>query len=272
MAPSTDTGSGTGSEPAAGLDDTTVRADAGGAADRPDATDRPLRAFGVALGLTVLALVVGNLVALAVLVPLLVGGVALSGLALVGLSVLGVQLVGFGGVSLWYARRSKRRLLRLRRPTWRDAGWTVGGTVAALAVATAAGLLMAQLGLEPTSGLSELGRVDARVFLVLIPLSVLVIAPTEELLFRGVVQGRLREAFGPGAAVVLASLLFGSIHFLNFGGPLPARLAPTLTIAVVSLLFGYAYERTGNLLVPVVVHGGYNAALLAVSYVSVTAV
>jgi hypothetical protein len=272
MAPSTDTGSGTGSEPGASLDDTTVRADAGGAADRPDATDRPLRAFGVALGLTVLALVVGNLVALAVLVPLLVGGVALSGLALVGLSVLGVQLVGFGGVSLWYARRSKRRLLRLRRPTWRDAGWTVGGTVAALAVATAAGLLMAQLGLEPTSGLSELGRVDARVFLVLIPLSVLVIAPTEELLFRGVVQGRLREAFGPGAAVVLASLLFGSIHFLNFGGPLPARLAPTLTIAVVSLLFGYAYERTGNLLVPVVVHGGYNAALLAVSYVSVTAV
>jgi hypothetical protein len=272
MAPSTDTGSGTGSEPGASLDDTTVRADAGGAADRPDATDRPLRAFGVALGLTLLALVVGNLVALAVLVPLLVGGVALSGLALVGLSVLGVQLVGFGGVSLWYARRSKRRLLRLRRPTWRDAGWTVGGTVAALAVATAAGLLMAQLGLEPTSGLSELGRVDARVFLVLIPLSVLVIAPTEELLFRGVVQGRLREAFGPGAAVVLASLLFGSIHFLNFGGPLPARLAPTLTIAVVSLLFGYAYERTGNLLVPVVVHGGYNAALLAVSYVSVTAV
>jgi hypothetical protein len=272
MAPSTDTGPGSGTGSGTGLDDTTAPDTTDGAADRPDATDRPLRAVAVVFGLTVLALVVGNLVALAVLVPLLVGGVALSGLALVGLSVLGVQLVGFGGVSLWYARRSRRRLLRLRRPTWRDAGWTVGGTLAALAVATAAGLLMARLGLEPTSGLSELGQVDARVFLVLIPLSVLVIAPTEELLFRGIVQGRLRGAFGPGAAILLASLLFGAIHFLNFGGPLPARLAPTLTIAAVSLLFGYAYERTGNLLVPIVVHGGYNAALLAASYVSVTSV
>ena len=182
------------------------------------------------------------------------------------------EVVGFVGVSLLYARRTGRRALRVRRPTGRDALWVAGGVVAALLLAAAAGVVMTELGLEPTSGLSELGELDTRVFLVLIPLSVLVIAPTEELLFRGVVQGRLRGAFGPGAAILLASLLFGAIHFLNFGGPLPARLAPTLTIAAVSLLFGYAYERTGNLLVPVVMHGGYNAALLAVTYLSVVGV
>jgi membrane protease YdiL (CAAX protease family) len=234
--------------------------------------DSPLRAVAVAVGLTVAALVVGNLVALVVLVPLLVLGGGVSPLLLVAVSVFGVQVVGFVGVSLLYARRTGRRALRVRRPTGRDALWVAGGVVAALLLAAAAGVVMTELGLEPTSGLSELGELDTRVFLVLIPLSVFVIAPTEELLFRGVVQGRLRESFGPVAAVIAASLCFGSIHFLNFGGPLAARLAPTLAIVLVSLLFGYAYERTGNLLVPVVMHGGYNAALLAVTYLSVVGV
>lgn len=238
--------------------------------DRVD--DRQLRAVAVAVGLTVAALVVGNLVALVVLVPLLVVGGGVSPLLLVGVSVFGVQVVGFVGVSLLYTRRTGRRALRVRRPTGRDAVWVAGGVVAALLVAAAAGVVMTELGLEPTSGLSELGELDTRIFLVLIPLSVLVIAPTEELLFRGVVQERLRESFGPVAGVVAASLCFGSIHFLNFGGPLAARLAPTLAIVLVSLLFGYAYERTGNLLVPVVMHGGYNAALLAVTYLSVVGV
>lgn len=235
-------------------------------------TDRRLRAVTVAVALTVTALVLGNLVALVVLVPLLLLGGSVSPLLLVGISVFGVQVVGFVGVSLLYARRTGRRAVVVRRPTGRDALWVGGGVLAALLIAAAAGVVMTELGLEPTSGIADLGELDTRVFLVLIPLSVLVIAPTEELLFRGVIQGRLRESFGPVAAVVGASLCFGSIHFLNFGGPLTARLAPTLAIMLVSLLFGYGYERTGNLLVPVVMHGGYNAALLAVTYLSVVGV
>jgi hypothetical protein len=242
-------------------------AEIGTAGDR--GATRRARALAVAAGLTVAALVLGNLVALVVLVPLLVLGGTVSPLLLVGISVFGVQVVGFVGVSLLYARRTGRRAFLVRRPTGRDALWVGGGVIAALLIAAGAGVVMTELGLEPTSGIADLGELDTRVFLVLIPLSVLVIAPTEELLFRGVIQGRLRESFGPVAAVVAASIFFGSIHFLNFGGPLTARLAPTLAITLVSLLFGYAYERTGNLLVPVVMHGGYNAALLAVTYLSI---
>ena len=37
-------------------------------------------------------------------------------------------------------------------------------------------------------------------------------------LFRGVIQGRLGRSFGPVAAVVGSSLLFGSIHLGNYTG------------------------------------------------------
>ena len=36
--------------------------------------------------------------------------------------------------------------------------------------------------------------------------------------FRGVIQGRLGRSFGPIAAVIESSLLFGSIHLRNYTG------------------------------------------------------
>lgn len=52
-----------------------------------------------------------------------------------------------------------------------------------------------------------------------------VVAPIEELLFRGAIQGRLRRAFGPTGAIVGASARFACVHVLNFTGPVGGGLA-----------------------------------------------
>ena len=102
-------------------------------------------------------------------------------------------------------------------------------------------------------------------------LSVLVVAPVEEFVFRGVVQGRLRAAFGPVPAIVGASLLFGSLHLANYSGNPVSVVAGALMIAVVGSVFGTLYELSDNLAVPVLIHAIYNVILLVSSYLAMTA-
>jgi membrane protease YdiL (CAAX protease family) len=55
-------------------------------------------------------------------------------------------------------------------------------------------------------------------------------------------------------------------------GPVVGTVGATLVsvglVTAVSLVLGYVYERTDNLVVPAAVHGFYNATLLVVAYVS----
>ena len=96
-----------------------------------------------------------------------------------------------------------------------------------------------------------------------------VVAPiAEEFFFRGLVQtylvgffqrrfpGFIRPAWGGGRwiALVVASLVFGLGHFSQ------AHAVPALV--VLAALFGYAYERTGSLWPPIVMHAAFNIKTL----------
>lgn len=83
------------------------------------------------------------------------------------------------------------------------------------------------------------------------------------------IQGRLRESFGPAGAILGASVLFGSIHLVAVVGTIGESLVSVALITTVSLVLGYVYERTRNVVVPALVHGCYNAALLTFTYASV---
>ena len=76
----------------------------------------------------------------------------------------------------------------------------------------------------------------------------------EEALFRGVVQGGLTDMIGWLPALLIASVLFGVVHWLT---GLYALLA-----GVVGLYLGGLYLLTGNLLVPIVVHALYDIVAL----------
>ena len=85
-----------------------------------------------------------------------------------------------------------------------------------------------------------------------IAVSAIVLAPLfEEFFFRGTLQRALRMMFGSRwPAILIASLLFTAVHGAIWMAP---------SIFVLSLCLGYLYDRTGNLWVPMIVHGAFNA-------------
>ncbi len=86
---------------------------------------------------------------------------------------------------------------------------------------------------------------------VITGLYLVVVAPlSEELLFRGYVQGIFQRNMRPVIAVFLASLIFGIAHV----NPLVIPAA-----AATGLFFGYIFLRTGNLVLPIVGHALFNA-------------
>jgi membrane protease YdiL (CAAX protease family) len=188
-------------------------------------------------------------------------GADLGATAFVVLAV--ASQLGLGIVGLAYARRYLH--VTVRAPTRREGGLVVAGLFASLVAALALTALASLVAGDTGSVIDDAVTADPLLLPILALLSVILVAPIEELLFRGAIQGRLRRTFGPTGAIVGASALFGAIHVFNFTGTVGGGVAFAAAIGAVSLLWGYLYERTGNLLVPIVVHGLYNAALFGLS-------
>ena len=234
-----------------------------------------LRTAGVATGLGWGAIALTLVILLPVLFVVREFGLPFptSTLALTALELVVGQLLVMGGLSVAYLVYTGRGLeyVPIRRPSLIEALAIIAAPFAVILVTGIITQLSLLVGVEPSQhALGNLGDVDPRFYLYMIPLVIFIVGPFEELLYRGVVQGRLRESFGPAAAILLASLIFALIHLPahGFGA---AGLAPTAAsmAALVggSIVFGGLYEWTGNLTVVALVHGLYNSILLALLYV-----
>jgi len=81
-----------------------------------------------------------------------------------------------------------------------------------------------------------------------------VVGPTEELLFRGLIQTGLRESLGRWG-IVIGALLFGFFHLVNLATqPVGTTALQVLTAIVIGLVFGTLYDRTRNLVGASVAH------------------
>jgi hypothetical protein len=188
----------------------------------------------------------------------------------VGLSVL--QFVGFGlGVAAYLAFANDWRLIRAHLPNLRDLGAILAGIFVILLSAAAVGQLLSVLGVTVAQNqVIEAGQSNPTYFLYMIPVSLLFVGPFEELVFRGGVQGLLRRTYGRWVAIALATILFGVMHVVALIGGSGSVLAYVAVAAVLGLVLGVAYELTGNLVVPAVIHGAYNSVLFAVQYAAAT--
>jgi len=190
-------------------------------------------------------------------------------------STFGLQGLGFGGVALVYLRRTGRGLAFVRAsvPSLRDVVWIVLGVPLLFGVYLAITVDLDAAGV-PLGESDVIGAVEGapEVAAALAVLSVLLVGPAEELLYRGIVQRTFGEAVGPVGAIVATSAVFAAIHFPAVSGSLEARLAVLLVIFVSALGLGSLYEWTGNLAVPAVVHGVFNAAQFVAVYVEATGV
>lgn len=179
------------------------------------------------------------------------------------------QFLGFYGAVYWFFAhvRDVDDLVYLRRPRPRDVAWALGG----LAVLLGANFLLAELlgsvGLEGAQNeVIDAGRQDPVLFLYLLPVTVLFVAPAEELLFRGVVQGLLRQAWGVLPGVLLASGFFALAHYLALTAGGGSRLVTIAVIFVLGLVLATVYELADSIVVPAAVHAAWNVTIFLWEY------
>lgn len=151
-------------------------------------------------------------------------------------------------------------------PSARDVGVIVGGFVLLIVALTGLETLLAQLGVEPAQNSAvTAGENNPELYLYFIPVVLLFNSPGEELLFRGLIQGRFRQAYGVVPGVVVASAVFGLIHYPALAGS-GSELVYVSIAGVAGLVLGGAYEYTGNLVVPIGIHAVWNVGTYLVLY------
>lgn len=120
-----------------------------------------------------------------------------------------------------------------------------------------------ELAARLAAGTSFLGRLSgpplpARALAAVLVAGVLAGPFFEELLFRGVLYGGLRRRLGPATATAAVTVLFAAAHGVTAGVP--------WVQAVGGVLFCLAYEATGSLWAPLVLHASGNLALFLLPY------
>ncbi|WP_244605471.1 CPBP family intramembrane glutamic endopeptidase [Halorhabdus rudnickae] len=232
-----------------------------------------VRAVVTAIGLTYGSMIIGSVVVTVAATGLAVFGIDITTrptMRLVSSTVL-LQGVTFGGLAVFYltVRGLDIDFVPVSVPDKRDITVIIVGIVALLGLLVVASTIISALGLESAQNqVVTIGQQNPTVFLLLIPLQFLLVGPGEELLYRGLVQGTLRETLHPVRAIVLASVLFASIHLFSLTGE--GKWVYVGVAFVLALVLGASYEYTDNLAVPAVIHGAYNAVQFASAYVEVT--
>lgn len=238
--------------------------------------DGPVRAVLVGLGLTVFGLLMANIVTAPAFVidPSLLEGI---GEATVGgrTLVMVLNFVGMALAGLIYLLATDRGLswIDLRAPTRNDWIYMAVGSVGSLAFLFLFGFITSLLEIPAAdSQVVEIIGQDQTMILIMIVIVFFFNAPAEEFLFRNVIQKRLYAAFTRMQAVVVASVIFAVIHFpmyVTFADSIVATLASLTVMFGGSLIFGYVYAKTDNLLVPTIAHAVLNAFQFAMLYLAI---
>lgn len=157
-----------------------------------------------------------------------------------------------------------------RRRAWSRMGFTRQKMPAALGWGLAAGLAWALYTFVLFGGPETLPELWPIQMLLALPVWFLVLSPFQEFFFRGWLQSRLGAGLGSRWAVVVTSLAFTLWHFFPAleGTPtssLPLSSATGIVSTFVSgLLWGFVYERTGNIVAPWLAHAIGGLGLVAI--------
>ena len=228
---------------------------------------RALRGLGAFALLSLMWLVTVSLLSLPLLkiVVALFGPEPADGLVEAGVS--GALMAGLAGIAAWLASRQDLDRGAAFALVSTPARWLLVGAVGAATLAPFGSWLSGSLLdvwpalfdsplLDRMARLLTEGPALSRAALVCV---LVVVAPlSEELVFRGFVQGSLERAFGaPRFAWVVASLAFASYHMI------PLQV---LSVAPLALVLGWLRLRSGSLWPSVAAHVVNNGLAVALLY------
>ncbi len=221
-------------------------------------------AIHLAVGVAVLGTLVSSAVGLAALVILPFDGIAGFVLLFVAgyvgyLLVVALVIEGFGdgfaGIDVYMPSDSDLRHI--------VAGIAATGTVE-MGVAAFVWYYDLPVAHHTITQIAAVG--GASILVSLIPLALLVNAPIEELLFRGVIQRNLDRSFTTAGAVLVGSAVFALAHLPVYSGTTAAVGMAMAQLFAISVVWGTVYARTHNLLVPTLCHGVSNALGVALLF------
>lgn len=236
----------------------------------------PLRSTLVAVGLTIFGLLGAGIATFpAILVePVLleeVGEASIEGRTLyMILNFVGMALAG--GLYLAVTGRGWS-YVDLRVPTKRGWGYVLAGIVGSIAFLFLVSILL-QVFSVPAAESDVINVVGENQTMILIMIVIVFFfnAPAEEFLFRNVVQKRLYEAFTRMQSVLIASVIFGLVHFPMYAVLAESMLATLASLSIMfggAVIFGYLYAKTDNLVVPIASHAALNAFQFGVLYLAI---
>ncbi len=239
-----------------------------------DRSDGYGRALLVAVGLTLLGIIAQQLSA----TPALLVEPALAtdpteasrGMRTV---FMALNFVGFfiaGAVYLWWTDRGLA-YIDVSVPDLRGWAIAVGAFIAAYGAVLLTNVVAGFLDIDQAQS-NVLGIIgsDPTMVLIMIAIVFLFNAPAEEFLFRGIIQKRLYDAFTKFGAVLVTSAIFTLIHFPVYYFTAPTTLAGISVVMIGlfigSIIFGYSFVATDNLVVPTLAHALFNAIQFSLLY------
>lgn len=151
--------------------------------------------------------------------------------------------------------------LEYNRPFWRSLGWMparvpvlwliIAGFMTALAVMFASLLIKVPNTSNPMTQLME-----DRTSVILVAIFGITLGPiAEELVFRGFLQPLLVRSMGALVGIFITSLLFGLLHFTEYGN----SWAHVVLITGAGASFGVIRHVTGSTKSATIMHAAYNA-------------
>lgn len=234
---------------------------------------RGVRAIGISLLLAAGGIGAAFVASLLVVLITTATGVRLTPVLQYGV-IFVVGGASFVLVGVAYLRYRSLRLayVRIHVPSLTDLLWAGAGYVSAFALVIISALILTALNTTPDTAnqAAQAGMENPILLLWLVPLSLFVIAPAEEFLYRGVIQSRLRETFVPFVAIPLTAAIFAAVHFFSLTGGAGGRVIAISILFFPSLVFGLVYEKTNNLVANIIVHGVYNSTLALLLYISLS--
>jgi membrane protease YdiL (CAAX protease family) len=187
-----------------------------------------------------------------VAIPTLGAKVPLSGFIIwIAFTAAGAITYGMVRLFYWRARTQGIPVLVGGGPrAWRlNILWGVLGGAAAAVVGIGYLDVISAMGLLPSPRANPIADPALPYWLAAL---MIVAAPLfEEFIFRGLIFGGLRRSLGLPVAALASAAIFGLVH--------PAL--SVIPVSIMGLAAALAYERTGALMAPMLVHALYNAAI-----------
>jgi len=196
-----------------------------------------------------------------------------GGLSDIDGTVISVFAQGLGFIitgTMYLSHHSwSRDKLRIQQPSIKDGFWVLGAIVALFITIT--GLNYVAIEIIDVNEISQhdiltTAADQPQSLLLFALLSIVLIGPSEEYLFRGVIQTRFTDLYSAGVSITAASVLFTVLHIPVYVAGGGNWSVPVVTVFCLSIILGVAYEKTDNLIVPMIVHGLYNALSFLLLY------